>query len=224
LEGTSVGHPVQPPAEAGSPTAGCTGPCLGGSSISPEQETPQPPWTKACIELSIIVGRQLLPAAAALGPCCPGFAHGGTEMLAGQGRQKADKWDRYWEQTAMACSGERLFIPGSEGRLSIHQGATPRFWISLVWNAAISGMSSCNYVQVRRTSTTFARKEGGILCSIARQNRNQQLGFFSKSGSIFSAIKSELDGSLVPTLLLRCERGVLQRAAPAHAKTESSKF
>ena len=24
LEGTSVGHPVQPPAEAGSPTAGCT--------------------------------------------------------------------------------------------------------------------------------------------------------------------------------------------------------
>jgi len=26
LEGTSVGHPVQPPAEAGSPRAGCTGP------------------------------------------------------------------------------------------------------------------------------------------------------------------------------------------------------
>jgi len=29
LEGTSVGHPVQPPAQAGSPTAGCTGPCPG---------------------------------------------------------------------------------------------------------------------------------------------------------------------------------------------------
>ena len=32
------------PAEAGSPTAGCTGPCPGGSWISPEKETPQPPW------------------------------------------------------------------------------------------------------------------------------------------------------------------------------------
>jgi len=31
LEGTSVGHPVQPPAEAGSPTAGCTGPRPGGA-------------------------------------------------------------------------------------------------------------------------------------------------------------------------------------------------
>ena len=36
-----------PPAEAGSPTAGCTGPCPGGSGISPEKETPQPPWA-AC--------------------------------------------------------------------------------------------------------------------------------------------------------------------------------
>ena len=44
LAGTSVGHPVQPPAEAGSPTAGCTGPCPGGAWISPEKETPQPPW------------------------------------------------------------------------------------------------------------------------------------------------------------------------------------
>ena len=32
-----------PPAEAGSPTAGCTGSCPGGSWISPEKETPQPP-------------------------------------------------------------------------------------------------------------------------------------------------------------------------------------
>ena len=36
-----------PPAEAGSPTAGYTGPCPGGSWISPEKETPQPPWA-AC--------------------------------------------------------------------------------------------------------------------------------------------------------------------------------
>jgi len=33
LEVTSMGHPVQPPAEAGSPTAGCTGPCPGGDNF-----------------------------------------------------------------------------------------------------------------------------------------------------------------------------------------------
>ena len=33
-----------PPAEAGSPRAGCTGPCPGGSWTSPEKENPQPPW------------------------------------------------------------------------------------------------------------------------------------------------------------------------------------
>ena len=42
------GHPAQPPAEAGSPRAGCTGPCPGGSGISPEKETPQPPWAGLC--------------------------------------------------------------------------------------------------------------------------------------------------------------------------------
>ena len=42
LEGTSVGHLVQP--SWGSPRAGCTGPCPSGSGISPEKETPQPPW------------------------------------------------------------------------------------------------------------------------------------------------------------------------------------
>jgi len=42
LAGTSVGHPSQPPAEAGSPRAGCTAPRPGGSWISPEKETPQP--------------------------------------------------------------------------------------------------------------------------------------------------------------------------------------
>jgi len=31
LAGPSVGHPAQPPAEAGSPRAGCRGPCPGGS-------------------------------------------------------------------------------------------------------------------------------------------------------------------------------------------------
>ena len=36
-----------PPAEAGSPRTGCTGPPPGGSWISPEKETPQPPWA-AC--------------------------------------------------------------------------------------------------------------------------------------------------------------------------------
>ena len=47
LAGTSVGHLVQPPAEAGSPRAGCTAPRPGRSGISPEKETPQPPWA-AC--------------------------------------------------------------------------------------------------------------------------------------------------------------------------------
>ena len=47
LEGISMGHLVHPPAEAGSPTAGFTGLCPGGSWISPEKETPQPPWA-AC--------------------------------------------------------------------------------------------------------------------------------------------------------------------------------
>ena len=47
LEGTSVGHLVQPPAEEGSPTAGCTWPCPGAPWISPEKKTPQPPWA-AC--------------------------------------------------------------------------------------------------------------------------------------------------------------------------------
>jgi len=39
-----VGHPAQPPAQAGSPRAGCTAPRPGGARISPEKETPQPPW------------------------------------------------------------------------------------------------------------------------------------------------------------------------------------
>jgi len=37
LAGTSVGHPAQPPAQAGSPRAGCTGPCPGGAWVSPER-------------------------------------------------------------------------------------------------------------------------------------------------------------------------------------------
>ena len=39
-----MGHPVQPPAQAGSPRAGCTAPHPGGAGISPEKETPQPLW------------------------------------------------------------------------------------------------------------------------------------------------------------------------------------
>jgi len=39
-----VGHPAQPPAQAGSPRAGCTAPRPGGTGISPEKETPQPLW------------------------------------------------------------------------------------------------------------------------------------------------------------------------------------
>jgi len=38
------GPPAQPPAQAGSPTAGCAAPRPGGAGISPEKETPQPPW------------------------------------------------------------------------------------------------------------------------------------------------------------------------------------
>ena len=44
LTGASVGHPAQPPAQAGSPRAGGTAPRPGGAGISPEKETPQPPW------------------------------------------------------------------------------------------------------------------------------------------------------------------------------------
>ena len=33
-----------PPAEAGSPRAGCTAPRPGRAGISPEKQTPQPPW------------------------------------------------------------------------------------------------------------------------------------------------------------------------------------
>jgi len=42
FEGTSGDPPAQRPAEAGSPTAGCTAPRPGGSGISPEKENPQP--------------------------------------------------------------------------------------------------------------------------------------------------------------------------------------
>ena len=44
MEGTSVGPPAQPPAQAGSPRAGCSAPRPGGAGISPEKQTPQPPW------------------------------------------------------------------------------------------------------------------------------------------------------------------------------------
>jgi len=47
-------------AEAGSPTAGCTGPCLGGSRISPEKENPQPLWA-ACSRALSPQSEEVLP-------------------------------------------------------------------------------------------------------------------------------------------------------------------
>jgi len=44
LEGTSAGHMVQSPTQAGPSRAGCPGACPVGSSISPRMETPQLPW------------------------------------------------------------------------------------------------------------------------------------------------------------------------------------
>jgi len=35
------GSPSPTPAEAGSPRAGCAGPCPGRSCVSPERETPE---------------------------------------------------------------------------------------------------------------------------------------------------------------------------------------
>jgi len=57
LEGTSVGHLVQAPAQAGSPRAGCTGPHPAGVGISPEKETPQPLWAAWARALSPSEGR-----------------------------------------------------------------------------------------------------------------------------------------------------------------------
>ena len=44
VEGPSGDPPAQPPAQAGSPRAGCTGPHPAVVGISPEKETPQPLW------------------------------------------------------------------------------------------------------------------------------------------------------------------------------------
>ena len=52
LAGPSVGHPAQPPAQAGSPGAGCTAPHPGRLWISPEKETPQPLWVACSSALS----------------------------------------------------------------------------------------------------------------------------------------------------------------------------
>ena len=46
--GRDLQRPLSPaPLQSRLPTAGCTGRCPGGSWISPEKETPQPPWA-AC--------------------------------------------------------------------------------------------------------------------------------------------------------------------------------
>ena len=72
LAGPSVGHPAQPPAQAGSPRAGCTAPRPGGAGISPEKETPQPPWAACssffkflfvcCMEGGVLYTSLTLPA------------------------------------------------------------------------------------------------------------------------------------------------------------------
>jgi len=80
LAGTSVGHPAQPPAQAGSPTAGCTAPRPGGAGISPEMETPQPPWAAWARALSPSEGRSsssCSPGASSASVCarCPLSCH-----------------------------------------------------------------------------------------------------------------------------------------------------
>ena len=51
LEGTSVGHPAQPPAQAGSPRAGGTAPRPGRSGISPEKQNHRRLTSKCCISM-----------------------------------------------------------------------------------------------------------------------------------------------------------------------------
>ena len=70
LEGTSVGHPAQPPAEAGSPRAGCTAPRPGGSGISPEKETPQAPWAACARAPSPSEGRSSSSCSAGAASVC----------------------------------------------------------------------------------------------------------------------------------------------------------
>jgi len=56
-----------PPAEAGSPTAGCRGPCPGGSGISPEKETPPAPWAACSSAPSPSEGRSSSSSKSGLG-------------------------------------------------------------------------------------------------------------------------------------------------------------
>ena len=46
-EGTSGGHLVQPPAQAGTPRASWRGPCPDDFWVFPKVETPQPPWASS---------------------------------------------------------------------------------------------------------------------------------------------------------------------------------
>ena len=57
LEATAVGHLVQPPCRSRVTQSSCTGPCPGRSWISPEKETPQPPWAACSRALSPSEGR-----------------------------------------------------------------------------------------------------------------------------------------------------------------------
>ena len=65
LEGTSVGHLVQPPCRSR-----VTGPCPGGSWISPEKETPQPPWAACSSAPSPSEWRSSSSSSASLCACC----------------------------------------------------------------------------------------------------------------------------------------------------------
>ena len=66
--------------EAGSPRAGCTGPHPGRSWISPEKETPQPPWAAWARALSPSEGRSSSSCSdrtshAPVCACCPLSCH-----------------------------------------------------------------------------------------------------------------------------------------------------
>jgi len=67
LTGPSVGHPAQPPAQAGSPRAGCTTPHPGRAGISPEKETVSTAFVGDVTFPWLVVGCSKLPRVPAAG-------------------------------------------------------------------------------------------------------------------------------------------------------------
>ena len=132
LEGTSVGHPVQPPAQAGSPSAGCTGPCPSGSGISPEKETPQPPWAAWARAPSPSDGRSCCSALPTelCAPGCPAAA-----ALAQQVQDCARKVGKLFGAGCGRRSGSRAGrLPASQRPAALSPGfrhETPKRFISL---------------------------------------------------------------------------------------------